>query len=166
MTLPSTEFQDLEPIVMQAIQGDRQVIPALKTLLTAYPIFAETFNLVARTERAWTEYVTGVDLLSLEVIQRQLADLKTSLLAEGSSALEQLCVETIAVTWLAMMTAQAKAAEHSKKYGSLTNTQEAHLTATHKRFLTSIRELARVRALLKPQTKIQLNVAQQQVNVI
>jgi hypothetical protein len=155
---------DLEIIVTRAMQGDQDALPALRIALAQYPTIQDTFNLVSRTERTWTQYLAGTDLLATELLRGQLTDLKESLLTEGSSALERLCIETLALDWLALMAARLRAAQDMKAYGRLTHAQETLMNGAQKRFLASIRELARLRRLLVPAAKVQINVARTQFN--
>jgi hypothetical protein len=46
---------------------------------------------------------------------------------------------------------------------ALSTAQEQRLDKVHRRFLTAIRELARVRKLLRPETKFQVNIGAQQI---
>jgi len=143
-------------------------VPALLSLLDQMPmVWEEVFSITKRVERAWIQTIAGQDLMTSEVLKRQVAALKSTLEAESTSPLELLVIETICTCFLAYKQAELAAAEQLKRYGNaLTQAQEQHLSACEKRYLLAIKELARIRQLLTPRTTTVLNFAnQQQVNV-
>ncbi len=164
--IPSIDTLDV--LVHQAMAGDTQSLPAIRTLLDQTPtIWQDIYSLTKRVERAWIETIAHQDLISREALTRQVQSLKMTLEAESPSPLELLVIETICTCFLAYKQAELAAAERLRSYGiALTQAQEHHLTACQKRYLAAIRELARIRQLLTPRSTTVLNFAhKQQVNV-
>jgi len=154
----------LTSLIHQAMSGDESTLPAIQTLLDQAPaIWQETFSITKRIERAWIDTIASQDLLTREVLTRQLAALKMTLEAESSSLLESLIIETICTCFLAYKHAELSAATQLQRYGNaLTQAQQNHLTACQKRYLSAMRELARIRQLLlAPRTTTVLNIASQ-----
>lgn len=145
--------------------GDETTLPAIQTLLNQVPtIWQETFNIARRVEQAWIQTIAGNDLLTKETLTRQVASLRMTLASESSSPLEHLIIDTICTCYLAWKQAELSAAERLQKYGmALSGPQEQHLTACLKRYLSAIKDLARLRQLLKPHTTTVVNIAKQQV---
>ena len=74
----------------------------------------------------------------------------------------------MSTTWLAWKQAELSSAQQLQRNNGigLTQAQQNHLTACQKRYLAAIRELARIRQLLKPRTTNIVNIAdKQQVNI-
>jgi hypothetical protein len=156
-----------ESLMQRILTGDETLVPAIKAMLDDSPVvWQEALSLTKKVETVWVQTIAK-DLISREAIERQVSALKMALQAESSSPLEFLLVGTICTTWLAYMHAELTSAEQLQQYGHpLTQAQENHLTYCQKRYFLAIRELARIRQLLKPRTTTVINVAdQQQVNV-
>ena len=162
-------IDDLEPLIQKAMTGDEASLIAIRTFFDQTPtIWQEAFNITKKVETAWIQLITGKDLLTREALERQVATLKMTLQAEFSSPLESLVIESISTCYLAYKQAELAAATQLQRNNGigLTQIQQNHLTACQKRHLLAIRELAKMRQLLAPQTKNILNIAQnQQVNI-
>ena len=103
------------------------------------------------------------DLVSQELVQRQLETLRAALEGPCPDMLETLLVDRICTCWLAVQHAELIASKRlSPQRCALSNVEENRLDKTHRRFLSAIRELARVRKLLTPEQKLQINVGAQQ----
>ena len=153
----------LTSLVHSAMTGDETTLPAIRSLLDQAPaIWRETFNISQRVEQAWIQTIAGHDLMTREALIRQVAALRVTLEVESYSPLECLIIETICTTWLAYKQAELSAAERLRSGLALSGQQENHLTACLKRYLSAIRELARIRQLLAPRSTTVLNIAQQQ----
>ena len=120
--------------------------------------------LAQQVERTWLTTLCGQDLVSQEVIEREVQALRRQLLGANPSPLESLLVDRICACWLAVQHAEIHAAKRLTTHSvALSTAQEQRLDKVHRRFLTAIRELARVRKLLRPETKFQVNIGAQQI---
>ena len=118
-------------------------------------------------ERSWTNALSGQDLLSKEIIAREVEGLRSQLLGTHPTPLETLLVDRICVCWLAVQHTELHAARRfNERAVVLTPSEEHRLDKVHHRFLSAIRELARVRKLLQPTTNFQVNIATNQTNQI
>ena len=172
MTLPAIQpetfsLAELETLVCSAIKGNRETLPAIRVLLNQTPALQDAFCLSSRVKNAWLDAITGNDILSREVVEREAEALRISLTTDTASPLERLLIENIVVHWLALQNALRRAGEQVNRYGTtgLTTTHENHWSGCEKRFLASVTTLARIRALLQSKQKVQVNIANQQVNV-
>ena len=76
-------------------------------------------------------------------------------------------MDRICVCWLAVQHAELHSAKRfNERAIVLTPSEEHRLDKVHQRFLTAIRELARVRKLLQPTTALQVNIGTNQTNQI
>jgi len=175
MTITTTALQEtpsldtLTSLLQRATTGDESSVLIIKQLLDQAPaaILHEVFSITKKVENAWIRTIARQDLLTRETLERQVGSLKTTLGAQSSSPLEHLIIETICTTWLAYKQAELAAAQQLQRNNGigLTQVQQNHLTACQKRFLTALRELAKIRQLLKPRTTV-VNIADtQQVNI-
>jgi hypothetical protein len=155
----------LEDVVRQAQQGDRTALPAIRLILDKSPVlWEEASRLASQVERRWLQVLSGTDLLTQEVLVRQVAEMKSQLAGLSPSPLEQLLVDQIIVCWLQVQQAELRSADRLSKNGYvLSNAEENRLDKVNRRFLTAVKSLAQVRKLLTP--KVQLNIANQQVNI-
>jgi hypothetical protein len=81
--------------------------------------------------------------------------------------LEKLLVDRICICWLAIQHSELHSAKRfSERAVVLTQSEEHRLDKVHHRFLSAIRELARVRKLLQPTTTFQVNIGTNQTNQI
>jgi hypothetical protein len=93
--------------------------------------------------------------------------LKAQVTGLSPTPLEQLLIERIVVCWLQVQQAELRAADRLDKNGwVLSNAEENRLDKVNRRFLAAVKNLAQVRKLLRPGAAVQVNIAQQQVNVV
>jgi hypothetical protein len=165
----NVSIEELERLLQRVMTGDENSLPAIRSLLDKAPaIWQDLFSITKRIESAWIQTIAKQDLIAKEILERQVADLKRTLQAECSSPLEFLVVETITTTFLAYKQAELSAAQTLQRNNGmgLTQAQQQHLSSCLKRYLSTIKELARIRQLLTPRNTTVLNIAnQQQVNV-
>ena len=108
--------------------------------------------------------MSGNDLVSKEILTNQIAVLKKQIAGPTPTPLEQLLADRIVVCWLQVQQAELRAANRLENNGwVLSNAEENRLDKVNKRFLAAVKSLAQVRKLLTP--KVQVNIANQQVNV-
>ena len=145
------------------MQGDQEVLPALRTLLDTQPaLWTEVGTLTTEVEQAWLQLLTGDDLVTREVLHRQLEAWKAELAGPQPTPLERLLSERIALCWLQVQQAELWAVRHVTQPDAWS---EQRLDRAQARFLAAVKALAQVRKLLQPRTTVQVNIAQQQVNV-
>jgi hypothetical protein len=168
-TLQETlSLETLTSLLQRATTGDESSLQGIRILLDQAPTtWQEAFGMTKRVETTWINTISKEDLLVKETLERHIATLKRTLETESTSPLEHLIIESICTTWLAYKHAELTSAEQLQRHrNGLTQEQQNHITACQKRYFSSIRELARIRQLLKPRTTTVINVAdQQQVNV-
>jgi hypothetical protein len=157
----------LTELVQRGRAGDREVLPALRDLLDQTPaLWQEARELATQVERAWVRTLAGTDLVSQELLERQATALKAQLAGPSPTPLEHLLVERIVVCWLQVQQAELRAAERLRHQSPvLSHAEEHRLDKVHRRFLTAVKTLAQVRKLLRRGAAVQVNIAQQQVNM-
>jgi len=159
----SQALLQLQDLVQRGMQGDREVLPALRTFLDTEPaLWKEVGTFVAEVERTWMQLLTGEDLVAREILLRQLQALKEEVGGPTSTPLERLLVDRIALCWLQMQQADLLAARQVSQRAAWVEQRQDRAQA---RFLAAIKALAQVRKLLTPGPLVQVNIAQQQVNV-
>ena len=158
---------ELTALVQRGIAGDREVLPTIRALLDQTPaLWEEARRLATQVERAWLRVLAGENLVSQEILARQLGMMKDQLAGQVPTPLEQLLVESIVVCWLQVQQAELRAAGRMSQNGQILSSAEEHrLNHVHRRFLSAVKWLAQVQKLLRPGATVQVNIAQQQVNV-
>jgi hypothetical protein len=164
-TIESNTYDHLAHLVAQAQHGDTTTLPIIRTLLDQVPeLWHDSRVLAHQVERSWIRALSGQDMLSQEVIDREVQALRRHLLGAHPSPLETLLVDRICACWLALQHAELHAARRLNGHTVvLSHAEEHRLDATHHRFLLAVRELARVRKLLRPEAKVQVNIGAQQI---
>ena len=152
----------------EARKGDPAADDLLRTLYEADPEARESTGDRARQSiRAWTVLSSGGCTPTEEVILAKVDALIESLAGPDAPPLERLLSQRAVACWLhvnyvEVLVAQVLAAEGGLAWKPL-NEYQRWLDRSHNRFLRALKVLAQVRALKLP--AVQLNVAQQQVNV-
>lgn len=165
LTLETRSYDALEDLVSQAQEGNTSALPAIRELLDLVPeIWQDSRVLANRVERSWMTTLCGRDLVSQEVIEREVQALRTQLQGQNPSPLETLLVDRICTCWLAVQHAELQAGKRLNAHRfALNSAEENRLDKVHRRFLMAIRELARVRKLLTPEQRLQVNVGHNQI---
>jgi hypothetical protein len=159
-------IDEVMPLLRQAEQGDRKVLPALRKWLDTHPAFWDDVEDLAQAARRSFVKRAGGDknLLVQEVYDRKLTGLAQELAGPTPSPLERLLVERIVLCWLHLYYAEAMYVQHMQ---DLTLRQadfhQQRISKAHSRYLSAIRTLAQVRRLGVP--AMQVNIGAQQVNV-
>ena len=161
-----TSYDSLQSLVQQAQEGDTSILPTIRHLLDQVPALWENSHVLAhQVEKAWTNALSGQDLMSKEIIAREVEGLRSQLLGPQPTPLEKLLVDRICICWLAIQHSELHAAKRfNERAVVLTQSEEHRLDKVHHRFLSAIRELARVRKLLQPTTNVQVNIGAHQTN--
>jgi hypothetical protein len=154
----------LKALVRRAEQGDREALSELRPVLEASPALLRPYDIARTARRAWMEAMAGRDLLFLESLERQTAELRSTLAGPAPTPLESLLVERIIVCWLQVHYADTVYAQNMGKLSPQGNElQQRRQDRAQRRYLTAIKALAQVRRLLVP--VVQVNIAERQVNV-
>ena len=162
----TSAYDTLETLVNQAQQGDTTTLPAIRKILDGVPeVWNESRIIASQIERSWIETISGRDLISQEILEREVEALRTQLSGANPSPLEALLIERICACWLAVQHAEFIASKRLTPHTcALSNAEENRLDKTNRRLLAAIRELAKVRKLLTPEQKVQVNIgAAQQI---
>jgi len=152
----------------EARKGDPAADDLLRTLYETDHEARESMGDRARlTIRVWTVLSSGGCTPAEEVISAKVDALIESLAGPDAPPLERLLAQRAVACWLQVnyvevLFAQGLAAEGGLAWKPL-NEYQRWLDRSHNRFLRTLKVLAQVRALKLP--AVQLNVAQQQVNV-
>ncbi len=152
-------------LVQRGMAGDREVLPAIREMLNQSPsLWQDASNLTTELEQTWIKTLAGDDLVTREVLTRQVDMLKATLAGPHPSPLETLLIERIATCYLALNQADLLAAKRLRHSRVLSSAEENRLDKVQKRYLDSVKSLAQVRKLLMP--KVQVNLAQNQINMV
>ncbi len=159
------KLEDMNALLVRAQQGDRSVLPALRTYLDSHPeLWRQLGNLAFQSQAALVEMAAGKSEIVQEAVFRRARELRRELLGASPTPLERLVVGRIIVGWLQVHHADALYARTS---GSATLSQSdclrRRLEGAQRRYLAAIRALAVVRRLQIP--IVQVNIADRQVNV-
>jgi hypothetical protein len=164
-TIASSTYDTLATLVAQAQQGDTTTLPVIRSLLDQVPeLWQDSRILAQQVERSWLTTLCGHDVVSQEVVAREVQALRRHLVGAHPSPLESLLVDRICTCWLAVQHAELHTAKRLKTSSvALSTAEEQRLDKVHRRFLTAIRELARVRKLLQPEARFQVNIGTNQI---
>lgn len=149
--------------IAKADSGDTVALVTLRAMLRNTPEIAETVsNLAYNAESA---ILANVPAGAAELFRQQTTTLRQRLRREGTgSELESMLIRRIALDYLASLQAERQRAISPGDTRSLDLAQfyDQQANRAHRRFLASVESLARIRKLITP---IQINIAEQQVNV-
>lgn len=139
----------LEELAKAANSDDPKALAELRAFLDDHPEVEETVGDLARlAEEAWLDLLAGKDALTKECSRRRLQATKRRLAGPGSSTLETLLADQIALNQLA-----ARQAEIAAATSAATSVERAafHLKrteSTQRRYLAAIRVMATLRSLM------------------
>ena len=136
-------------LIQRAMQGDRDVLPALRECLDAHPeLWQDAGNLALQAQRAWISMAVGADLLREHSIRRQLDAMRTELLGPTPSPLERLLVDQVLQAWLQSNHSVVIVAQNS----GLSEFKKAFLQRrqdqAQKQYLAALKALATMQKLL------------------
>jgi hypothetical protein len=160
---PPAKIDPLKPLraIVRRAQGGNAVALAQLRQVIDHPSSTAVFrDLVGRVRAALTRRLAGDDVLSRELVEREMARVRAELLGPAPSAVERLLVERVAIGWLELHTAEVRLAMAS---GESTDDWQRQVNHAHRRFQAAVRLLTAVRPLPRP--AVQVNIAEQQVNV-
>lgn len=149
--------------IAKADTGDAKALERLRDCFREVPNVAETLSGLAYN--AENAMLAGVPPGAGELFRQQATNQRKQLRAEGTGgALEDLLIRRISLDYIASLQAdRARAlAPGESRSLELSRFYEQQADRAHRRLLASVESLARVRKLITP---IQINIAEQQVNV-
>lgn len=149
--------------IAMADKGDAKALDVLRDVFREAPNVAEMVSGLAWN--AENAMLAGVSPGVAELFRQQAANQREKLREEGiGSALEGMLIRRISLDYIAALQAdrQRTLAPGDRRSLELSRFYEQQADRAHRRFLASIEALARVRKLITP---IQINIAEQQVNV-
>ena len=158
---------ELRPLIGRAQSGDEEASFAIRNILEEEPNLAHTIVEVAtrKTERLLLDKTSGGNVLLREALALQHKARREEIAGPNCSPLELLLAERIVACRVLLEQAEVV---HAGRLGKLTISQDEYhqrrVDRLHKRYLSAIHELARVRRLLRPHVT-QVNLAEKQVNV-
>jgi hypothetical protein len=149
--------------IADADAGDTEALARVREAFQDAPEVADQLSGLAwNTEVA---ILSGVPAGAAELFRQQVTNLRRALRQEGTgSTVESLLIRRIGLDYLASLQAdRAKAlAPGETRSLELARFYEQQADRAHRRLLASVESLARVRKLITP---IQINIAEQQVNL-
>jgi hypothetical protein len=134
-------------LVRRANAGSEECLAGLRAVLDDDPqLWRRAGDVGARAERAWVELLAAGNQLAAESIPRRLRELKAELAGPRPSPLEELLVQLLGLSWLAVCHAEAAAAEPG---GSLPQAALRYRRAESagRRFVNAAKLLATLREL-------------------
>lgn len=159
-TKPTTETMQTDAIhelLRRAEQGDRGVLPQLRTWLDSNPDYwRQAGDLAGIAEQAWVAFVAAGNLANQEAIQRKLDALKAELAGPFPSPMERLLAERVAISWLqanfadlAYLGLRAKGCTDLRFFKAAELRQES----AQRRLTVAIKALATVQRLLQGKSR-------------
>jgi hypothetical protein len=169
-------LQHLRELSSKAEGGDKEARRELRrTLDQAAPeIVSQAAGLSRRAEKPLVKFVAAGDPLTEEALSRHLENMRWEIAGQYATPLELLLSEHITGCWLAakvvdgLIAANTYQRSEGKKQGQMPFSLAFYRWVlkwqehTHRRYLSSIRELARVRKLQSNTPAVQVNT---QINV-
>ena len=170
MTIPTSpatrdpaELALLFDAIARADNGDAESLTIVRDCFRDMPNLADTVSGLAYNAEA--SILVNVPPGAQALFRQQAANLRRALREEGTrTALERMLIRRIALDYLASLQvdrARALAPGETRSL-ELSRFYEHQADRAHRRFLASVESMARVRKLITP---IQINIAEQQVNV-
>ena len=119
-------------LLTRAEKGDQRALASIRAIFNDSPGYWEAFgNLTTMTENVLVQMVAGDAALSEEAIRRHLETLKASLASPTPSPPEQLLIDRVAVCYLQMHDADARAARLSLTSPEVTTTSDDRTERTN-----------------------------------
>lgn len=151
-TTDSEAMAGLRELVTRAKSGDRTVLPQLREYLDEHPeIWTEVGDLALHAQESWLALMAGQDLVLEESVRRKMDELRGELGSEAASKVEKLLIERVVACWLQVHYADAAYAQAKGPAATASVRREMmqRQSSAQHRYLTSLKQLAIVRKLLK-----------------
>ena len=145
---------ELKSLLERGNAGDVSVLPALKKAFDQNPELAALLgDLVGHAERSVLALAAGRSLTAKEAIARQVADLRSRLVATARSELEKLLIDRICLSWIEVYHGDVDLAQRLLQQPDWvpgTAAAQKRLDRAHARFLSAVKALAVVQKLIRP----------------
>lgn len=148
---------EVRDLLERGMAGDESALPAIRQVFDAYPDLARLLGDLARNAQlSLVGLIAGRDLTASEAIVRELAAMRTRLLAEAGSEIERLLVERLLTCWTAVSEAELAVAQQRRSGApaALLDAATRRLDRAHGRYLTSAKALAAVKRLVRPAVSV------------
>lgn len=157
-------WEETKAIFERAEGGDAKALELWKKN-PDYQTLATVFTLGSITESKLAKKTFGENcLVSMSYVEKELEEMRQSLRGLTPSPLESVLVEEVVLCYFMLRRSQLHLADFTRGDIDDLKLREVRLDKAQNRFLAATRTLAQVRRLQIP-TLVQLNVANQQVNV-
>jgi len=144
------EAGPLQELVRRAERGDRAALAELRDWLDRNPdVWRQVGDLARHAEMALVRLVAGGDSLVGEALQRRMDELRGELLGPAGTVVERLLVDRVVLGWAQCHAADLDAAAKGTGCGPAATFALRRQDAAHKRYLAALRELVKVRVLLR-----------------
>src|SRR5215212_1769555 len=162
---------ELEALSDKVRDGDKEAMRELRQALreSSPEIVARASDFARTGQRVLAETIAGDEPLREEAIGTQLELMRAEVAGENPTPLEALLTERVVSSWLVVEVLEALMNAQLKRGESVPRAPTSYLKfiigwleSAHRRYLSSIRELARVRKLQSYTPGIQYNT---QINV-
>ncbi len=164
-------LRHLRELSSKAESGDKEARRELRrTLDKASPeIVSQAADLSRCAERPMVKFIAAGDPLTEDALSRQLENMRREIAGEYATPLELLLSERVASCWLtvqivdALIAAQIYRRREGKKESKVPFSQTFYTWVlkwqenAHRRYLSSIKELARIRKLQSNTPSVQVN---------
>ena len=164
---PLAEASPLLALIKNVNAGDKSALVQLRKYLGASRAAAMCLggDLSWEARVHLVRQLTGEDLVMREAIFQELTNLHDELRGENKNpvGLERLLIENVVGTWLHFHRLELLYASQRKSNFHTDSFYQKELSAAHSRYLAAMRTL--IDARRRPLPNIQINVANEQVNV-
>jgi hypothetical protein len=175
---PAAEAAPAEPVderadrllalVRRVEAGDLSLLPALRKGLDENPaLWRSNGDLANTVVHRWVDAISGPNEVHKECVRRKLRELWRELAGDRARPLERLLLDRVVACWLAVHHAELlnlHGLEGQQSF-KMAEYRQGCVGRAQKRYLAAIRALAQYRRLLGPAAAVQVNVAEQQINV-
>lgn len=152
-----TSRESFGQLVARANKGDAEALKLLRHLLDERPdLWHKAGDLARYAEATWVDVITDGSALIKESVSRIITEKKESLLGKNPTAIESLLVDQIIACFLEVQFYLTQADSATGNSLALSALRLKRLESSQKRYLSSIRSLAQLRALV-PQGLVPLN---------
>jgi hypothetical protein len=161
--------REMEALLKKAAKGDESCLPQIKVLL-ADPDRGETALNYAGSPSEWLRQAiankaSGGNLLAREAIKQKLDDVRAELEGPNPTPIERLLAERASLCWALTNWYEERFVNADSMSITQADYFQRRIDRSHRRFLSAVETLARVRKLALP--ILQVNLAKnQQINTV
>jgi hypothetical protein len=155
-------LQFVDELARAAQTGDLAAVSALRRCFDEYPALWEGVgNLATQAEYSMIRLAANGNPVVAEALAQKLGSVKVDLRGSSSTALEELLINRVALTWLQLAYLDVMWAQRPTALSAFGVEQlERQQDRAHRRFLAAIRALAVVRRLLGSSVEVSITARQ------